>query len=51
MGEAEAAGENRPDGGILRVVRGVLEGRGGRKDGFAAEKERRGRSRTGSWSG
>jgi len=44
LGEVEAAGENRSDGGITRVVRGVLEGRGRRKDGFAAWKEHRGRS-------
>jgi len=30
--------------GITRVVRGVLEGRGRRKDGFAARKEHSGRS-------
>jgi len=49
LGEAEAVGENRSDGGITRVVRGVLEGRGRRKNGFAAGKEHRGRSM--SWSG
>ena len=46
LGEAAAAGENRPDGVITRVVRGVLEGRLERKDGFGAGKEHRARSRS-----
>ena len=44
MGEVEAAGENRSDGGITRVVRGVLEGRGRRKDGFALGRSIEGRA-------
>ena len=37
--------------GITRVVRGVLEGRGRRKDGFVAGNSKEHRGRSGSWSG